>query len=251
MRSLDGVSIKKPIKKETIRANAIRQTRRIEAIVKTVYPAKILKLLDHFEAVQIIKIISILLLTFTLSIGASQVLAKNNPQQKTTASSPETNAILAVSTIPATNYAMSPEVLSKPEEVYLPEEKIALPDPLKHRKEFLEEYLKSKKSILAEHVDALSEQTQWKLIIAISRAESSFCKKHIQYNCWGIGGAWNPKKYQSYDQAIADVNRILQQHYINAGLKTPAQIEKKWVGYKSDNWQEAVQEELDNLNKIN
>ncbi len=56
--------------------------------------------------------------------------------------------------------------------------------------------------------------------------------------------------YKNYDQAVADVNRILEQKYIQAGLNTPKEIVKKYVGHQNDNWQAAVEQELKNLENI-
>ncbi len=256
------------IKGAALKSAVIRQGRKLESAVRSsVNSAKILKLLDYFETRQTVRVGLALILSFAISIAASQVLAKTNFAPglafnftaKTPAQAPSAeaasgaaenaDAILAVSEMPLSP-SLEAKVLTEPGEIYLPMEKISLPDPLKDRRKFLRAYLKEKGSVLADHVDALSEQTQWKLIIAISRAESSFCKHHIQYNCWGVGGAWDPARYASYDQAIEDVNKLLQNKYVDQGLKTPAQIERKWVGYKSPNWQAAVQEELDNLSKL-
>jgi hypothetical protein len=146
--------------------------------------------------------------------------------------------------------AFSSTVITDPNAIYLPIEKEDVPDPLSQRKAFLEAYLKSKNSPLAAHVDALSEQTQWKLIIAIADAESSYCKRKELNNCWGIGGAWNLKAYSNYDQAIADVNRILEQHYIAAGLTSPDTIENKWVGHPNDNWEAAADQVMDDLKNV-
>lgn len=157
---------------------------------------------------------------------------------------------LQVQSSPSVLASNDPVLKVTEQPVYLPAEVLTSPDPLAKRKEFLQEYLKSKNSVLANHVEAISEQSQWKLIVAIARAESSFCRRHAGNNCWGIGGAWNLKKYPSYDAAIADVNRILEQHYISIGLDSPKEIEKKWVGHQNSDWEAAVQQELDNLKNI-
>lgn len=200
------------------------------------------------------------LITFIFAIATSSIMAANrNSDQPTqiattnelrtdTENVPTENQLSVVST--PDNSTLADEVVETPGQVYLPKENITAPDPLEKRKEFLEQYLTARNSVLADHVDALSEQSQWKLIIAISRAESSFCKHHQTNNCWGIGGAWNMKKYANYDEAIADVNRILEQHYIAAGLNSPKKIVNKWVGHPNENWESAVQQELDNLKDV-
>ena len=71
-------------------------------------------------------------------------------------------------------------------------------------------YLKSKRSPLASHLDTLLEQEHWKLIIAISAIESSYCKRQLGNNCWGItdtSGAY--KSYASFDEAIIDANGLI------------------------------------------
>ncbi len=235
--------------------------------IKIVKPAvaikhpKHIRLFGFVEPKQIATIAVTFLVTFTISIATSQGLAyytntqKNTVQSNQTTDTSATNQnnlstnLLTVSAHPdVPNF--DPTVLSQPGQVYLPAEKLVLPDPLQKRKEFLQQYLEAQHSPLADHVDAISEQSQWKLIIAIARAESSFCKRQVSNNCWGIGGAWNMKHYQNLDQAIADVNRILEQHYIQAGLDTTKEIEHKYVGYSSPTWEEAVNEELANLSQI-
>ena len=192
--------------------------------------------------------------TFVLAIAVSEGLAASNTAAPTpvgqTDELPRSPSLITPTDHPVTETLDTTVHSSPPGYVFLPIENVELPDPLKDRKEFLQAYLSNKNSVLADHVDALSEQTQWKLIIAISRAESSFCKRHEANNCWGIGGAWNMKQYKSYDEAIADVNRILEQHYIQAGLSTPKTMVKKWVGHNSKTWEAAVQQELDALANV-
>jgi len=199
---------------------------------------------------------AIIIITFGISLASSQVLAlfaqnKNNKNQADTpidTSNASTNS-LAVTDNPDT-LPFNPEIITDPTAIYLPIEKIDVPDPLSQRKAFLKTYLDSKHSLLADHVDALSEQTQWKLIIAIADAESSYCKHKALNNCWGIGGAWNLKAYDNYDQAISDVNRILEQHYISAGLNSPKTIEHKWVGHANNNWELAAENVMDELKDV-
>lgn len=62
----------------------------------------------------------------------------------------------------------------------------------------IKQYLESKKSPLANASHTLAEQPNMKLIIAISYAESTYCRAIPKsregvpnYNCWGVGGAGN------------------------------------------------------------
>jgi len=207
------------------------------------------------------KITGAILATFGLTLASSLAMAHINQPSPNMAQ--DTLAVTSVNsgddssgstslavTMSPNSPAFSSTVITDPNAIYLPIEKEDVPDPLSQRKAFLEAYLKSKNSPLAAHVDALSDQTQWKLIIAIADAESSYCKRKELNNCWGIGGAWNLKAYSNYDQAIADVNRILEQHYIAAGLTSPDTIENKWVGHPNDNWEAAADQVMDDLKNI-
>ena len=246
MPNVDGLK-KNQNNKPRLTGTPIRVKKALPKFIKV-------KLFSFIEPKQITTIVVTFVLTLTLSFATSQGLASIKypepgvPTPATPASYSQTT--IAISDHPDTVPLFDQTVLTTPGEVFLPKENISLPDPLQKRKEFLQKYLTAKGSPLAAHVDAISEQSQWKLIIGISRAESSFCKHQVNNNCWGIGGAWNMKNYKNFDQAVADVNRILEQHYIAAGLDTPKEIEKKYVGYPSANWEMAVQQELDNLAEV-
>jgi hypothetical protein len=217
--------------------------------VKHLYATKPIRLFNNLDKKQTVTIIVTFLVTFIFSIATSQSLASHENIKIAEVTPTTTTTSFAVTTKPQI-LTLDDQVLSQPGEVFLPKEKISLPDPLKKRKEFLEKYLKAKNSPLADHVAAISEQSQWKLIIGISRAESSFCKHQVTNNCWGIGGAWNMKGYKNFDQAVTDVNRILEDHYIQAGLTTPKKIVKKYVGHQNDDWQATVEQELKNLSQV-
>lgn len=251
MLSMDSVKARK-IKIQVLPKAPLKQPKKVSSGKGTQ-----LNLLSFFDSKQIITIVITFIVTFIFSIGTSQGLASHSNNfsfEKDTSQNNTTQILysssnLAVTDIP-TFVELTSGVIDQPREVHLPKENLNLPDPLQKRKEFLEKYLAARKSPLANHVDAISEQSQWKLIIAIARAESSFCKRFRDNNCWGIGGAWNLKTYKNYDEAVADVNRILERYYISAGLDTPKKIVRKYVGHQSDNWELAVQQELDNLKNV-
>ncbi len=219
-------------------------------------PKKSIKIFSSIDKKQVATILATFLITFIFSIATSRSLASfaNRQDDSSSKSAAVIDSNGAAAPFEVTSQpdvlSLNDLVLSKPGEVFLPKEKLSLPDPLQKRKEFLEKYLSAKNSSLAKHVEAISEQTQWKLIIGIARAESSFCKHQVTNNCWGIGGAWNMKDYSNFDQAVADVNRILEEHYIQAGLNTPKKIVKKYVGHQNDDWQYAVEQELKNLSEV-
>ncbi len=224
---------------------AVRQIKQ-----RRIISTKHIGLMHFIDRKQLVTIIATFLVTFVFSIATSQGLASvTNAHRDSLVDEPvvqSSSTSFAVTSQPQI-LTLDQRVLTRPGEVYLPKENINLPDPLQKRQEFLQKYLSAKHSPLADHVEAISEQSQWKLIIGISRAESSFCKHQVTNNCWGIGGAWNMKNYKNYDEAVADVNRILEKLYINAGLDTPKEIVRKYVGHQSDTWQAAVEQELENL----
>ena len=216
MLSID-IKRKEKVKFPQKNSSAIINTSKLQKKSEPISKTKIFHIQSYLDSKQVFTILVTFVLTFVFSLATSQGLAKMNNQagqnNVITESSNSSVQKLSVTNTPDT-LALDEKVITDPTKIYLPIEQIDVPDPLKDRKEFLKAYLQSKHSVLADHVDVLSEQTQWKLIIAISRAESSYCKKNSVNNCWGIGGAWNLKKYSNYDQAISDVNRILEQHYI-------------------------------------
>ncbi len=132
-------------------------------------------------------------------------------------------------------------------------EKYSEDTALTERTEFLKAYLTKRKSPAAPYAESIAEQPNWKLIVGIMRAESQWCKKHVvsTKNCFGVGGAWNLRVYESYPEAFADMNRLLETKYLKYGLNTPEKIVVKYVGHSSPNWVAAVKEELNNLNNIN
>lgn len=73
----------------------------------------------------------------------------------------------------------------------------------------VKEYLKSKKSPLADYTGHLLQQEDWKLLIAISAIESQFCNRKIDFNCWGIGGDSKYRHYPGYAAAITDAQEVI------------------------------------------
>lgn len=246
MQNLHGMKSKINIDSVTISeiSKARKQSQYTQSIIKKRAIAK---------AKPPLSVIVALIIFLSVSIATGKGLAslpQNKPLDVIPAaknSIAQSNPFLNVVSKPA-SVSLAMEVLNDPTEV--DENDSDVPENILKRREFLRAYLSSKKSILANHVDTLSLQSQWKLIVGISRAESSFCKRHANNNCWGIGGAWNLRKYQTYDEAIIDVNRILESFYIGYGLNTPKKMVRKWVGNPSDNWVSAVQDELNAMKHL-
>lgn len=219
-----------------------------ETKIKNRRPAAQGRQLDLLEFIRPAKIAAFALI-FCMVFGAAITTSKILTEQQI--SSPS-RILGAFTTAVSTTAAASQSPLSQPQIVFLPKEHIRVPNPLQDRREFLKDYLAAKHSPLASHVDAISLQSQWKLIIAIAQAESSSCKKYPEYsaNCWGVGGANNLMQFSDLDSAIAHVNGLLENKYIAKGLTSPHALAKKWVGHPNDNWEQAVQQELNNLQSI-
>jgi hypothetical protein len=259
MGSIDGIK-KKQIKKvkptPQIRKTVIRRT--IRKVKRTTRPQTQVRRTHKTFSKRIFSLRTVgivaatFVVTFFISVATSQGIAKYKGSESHTSTKTIQQAEIKpeIPVITQPKIANLSRIIDDPTKIFLPIEEITAPDPLEKRKEFLEEYLRAKKSPLADHVDTISEQSQWKLIIAISRAESSFCKRHRVNNCWGIGGAWNLRSYENYDLAVEDVNRILETYYISRGLNSPSKMVRKWVGHESETWEAAVEQELRNLEKI-
>ncbi|PIR96683.1 MAG: hypothetical protein COT91_05475 [Candidatus Doudnabacteria bacterium CG10_big_fil_rev_8_21_14_0_10_41_10] len=112
----------------------------------------------------------------------------------------------------------------------------------------LKNYLASKNSPLVDHVEILLLQRNWKIVLAISQAESNMCKREIGHNCWGIGGG-NHRKYPSYAEAIVDANDVVQR-YLNRGHTGTKSMMLYYVGWDNQSWVVATQNILYQLNQI-
>ncbi len=114
----------------------------------------------------------------------------------------------------------------------------------------LQAYLSQKGSPLADHADTLLKSQNWKLVLAISNGESTMCKHQMYNNCWGIGGAWNMKRYSSLDEGIVDVDNLITNKYVARGADTPKEIVNRYVGSYSPSWVAAVSQTLNQVNQL-
>ncbi|HEX5429970.1 MAG TPA: hypothetical protein VFX17_02715 [Patescibacteria group bacterium] len=114
----------------------------------------------------------------------------------------------------------------------------------------LHDYLVKKGSPLADHAATLLAQNNWQLVVAVSNGESTMCKHYKYNNCWGIGGAWNLKRYDNLDDAIVDVNRIISQKYVADGLDTPQKMVHRYVGHTNANWVLAANKILNEISQL-
>lgn len=97
------------------------------------------------------------------------------------------------------------------------------------RVEQLEEFLESYHSPLADYAPVFVEaadqyQIDWRLVPAITGVESTFAKRipSNSYNAYGwANGAYS---FESWEQSIDQVTRVLKEKYYDRGLDTPVKI---------------------------
>lgn len=83
----------------------------------------------------------------------------------------------------------------------------------------------------------------YRLLPSIMMQESNLCKKvpENSYNCLGLGvhsrGTWRFERYEDNFEAAA---KVLKQNYIDKGLVTPEEIQKKYTPSSKGSWQFAV-----------
>ncbi len=89
-------------------------------------------------------------------------------------------------------------------------------DGLAERIEQLRPYLASKGSPLAQDdqaLQALALANNTRMILAISFVESNFCRRHLAFNCSGIGGATYFRHYRGFQNWVLDFDRLLDRRY--------------------------------------
>ncbi len=114
----------------------------------------------------------------------------------------------------------------------------------------LQDYLQKKGSPLAPYAEQILENDNWKLVLAISNGESTMCKRQMYNNCWGVGGAWNLKRYKSFAEGFSDVDDLLTRKYLPDGKDTPKEIVRRYVGSYSPTWVLAVSKTLNELDQL-
>ena len=114
----------------------------------------------------------------------------------------------------------------------------------------LQNYLEQKGSPLAPLAQHILKHDNWKLAVAIANGESTLCKRQMYNNCWGIGGAWNLRRYGSLADGFTDVNRLLTDKYVSLGADTPKEIVRKYVGNYSPTWIAAVSQTVAQLDQL-
>jgi hypothetical protein len=130
----------------------------------------------------------------------------------------------------------------------------------------IKQYLDSKNSPMASASKTLVKLENWKLIIAISNAESTFCRQIPRsskgvpnYNCWGIGGASNMHQLGSdINVAVIKMNKFLNDNprgksYSHMTLDEMNGIycqDAKRPGRECKNWEENIQKVINELNAL-
>lgn len=113
----------------------------------------------------------------------------------------------------------------------------------------LHSYLLEYNSPLADHVEVLLMQPEWKHVLSISFAESTFCKFELGNNCWGIGGAKYHRYYPTYAEGIVDANALIEKYH-DGGLTEPRTIMRRWVGWNNQRWIRANEQVLAQIDSL-
>lgn len=149
-------------------------------------------------------------------------------------------------------HALSTSVLSPPEIIYnfnLMSFNTPIITPIQDiRVSVLRRFFSDYKSPLADLAeDIVSQADLWgidyTLIPAIALQESGGCKKIPleSYNCWGYGIYGNKiTKFDSYQEAIAQIAKTIKTAYIKNGLTNPTLLEDNWVPSSKGKWSFAV-----------
>lgn len=111
-------------------------------------------------------------------------------------------------------------------------------------------YLDSKSSPLAEHTDYLLTKPTWKLLIAVSSIESQFCKRQVDFNCWGIGGDSAYRHYKNHEEAIDDADRVIQYWQAKGRWLTVEDMNCHYVQPCSPNWVKVVNKTLQEIKNL-
>lgn len=109
-------------------------------------------------------------------------------------------------------------------------------------------YLSEKGSPLADEVDTLLSQKHWRLIVALSAAESTFCKHQLGNNCWGItsieGGY---KSYPTLKEGIEDTDALITRWQERGRWLTVSDMNGHYVVPYNPSWERTVNAVLEDL----
>ncbi len=87
----------------------------------------------------------------------------------------------------------------------------------------LANYLRQKRSPLADYADVILQQNNWKKIVALANAESTLCRNYIEENanCWGVGGEDLWDMGSNLGEGVVEMN-----HFLNT---SPKRSHKKYA----------------------
>lgn len=114
------------------------------------------------------------------------------------------------------------------------------------RTHLVSRYLYEKQSPLAPFAETIAAQPHWRMILAISFAESNFGKRCLGFNCSGIGGS-KVVEYTGYADWIMAFNRLLAKRYTN---KTIPEMCGVYVQPCNPNWMLATTQVLGELDEL-
>jgi hypothetical protein len=123
---------------------------------------------------------------------------------------------------------------------------------LQQRAEKIGSYLADKKAPYADFSETIAKQPHWKLILAISFAESSWGKNCVDNNCSNIGvkpghELWH--KYKDYGEWIENFNKLLERRYKDWSLEKMCGVyvqpcNKNWLLATKSVFEELQQKEI-------
>jgi hypothetical protein len=124
------------------------------------------------------------------------------------------------------------------------------PDEIAERSKLIKKYLESKKSPFAEMSDLIARQEHWKMILAISNAESTLGRSCSNNNCSGIGvkpGHASWREYETFRHWVVDFNSLLERKYKNWTLKEMCGV---YVQPCNKNWLSATRQILMEIQQL-
>lgn len=102
-------------------------------------------------------------------------------------------------------------------------------------------YLQSKQSPLSkDEVSLLVQQKHWKLLIALMGIESQFCRRLIAYNCFGIGGDLEYRRYNNFSESIVDADALITHWQARGRWLTVEDMNCHFVQPCNENWVRVV-----------
>ncbi|MBI4363491.1 MAG: hypothetical protein HY545_01430 [Candidatus Doudnabacteria bacterium] len=122
--------------------------------------------------------------------------------------------------------------------------------------EKIKNYLNQYNSPLASYSSQLLELKNWKKIVALANAESSFCRRYptSKANCWGVGGANLWDLGDNLSEGIKTMDKFLNNYPKNSPTKYSQMGFERMNGlYKqpaADHWVENTQSVYDYLTML-